>query len=182
MQNLRFTLCATATLMSISIFIGCGDAGPDESTAPQSETTSDSDHGHPHHDEGDAGNRHAVEGHSHGAGPHLGTIADWGGGTYHVEFTVDHAKKEATVYVLGTDEKTPTPVKSESILLTIKDPTLQIDLLPVPMEGESDGKSSRFVGTHEALATVAEFEGTISAVVDGTPYSGNFKEERHEHE
>jgi hypothetical protein len=65
----------------------------------------------------------------HGASPHDGTLADWGGGKYHVEFTVDHYNKEATVYVLGSDEKTPEPITAGSLLLTIKKLQLQIDLL-----------------------------------------------------
>ncbi|MCO8123365.1 hypothetical protein NHH03_16565 [Stieleria sp. TO1_6] len=43
-------------------------------------------------------NDHSVAGHGHRAGPHDGTIADWGGGKYHVEFTVDHGKTQATAY------------------------------------------------------------------------------------
>ena len=127
------------------------------------------------------GHDHGEEGHGHGAGPHDGTLADWGGGAYHVEFTVDHDKQEATVYILGSDEKTPEPIATESLLLTIKEPELQAELMPAPLDGESDGKSSRFVGTHEGQATVMEYEGTISGEVDGTPYVGEFKEEPHGH-
>ena len=130
----------------------------------------DKGHAHPHKSEGD---------HGHGAGPHDGTLADWGGGKFHVEFTVDHEKKEATVYVLGDDEKTATPVKADKLLLSITDPKFQTELLPVPLEGETDGRSSRFVGRHENLGIVKEFAGTLSAEVDGTPYAGDFKEEPH---
>src|SRR4051794_15154853 len=68
------------------------------------------------------------EGHEHGTGPHGGTVADWGGGKYHVEFTVDHPKKEATVYILGSDEKTPVPIKAkdDQLLLSIKEPAFQV--------------------------------------------------------
>ena len=34
---------------------------------------------------------------------------------YHVEFTVNHDKKEATVYILGANAKTPSPIKAEKI-------------------------------------------------------------------
>jgi hypothetical protein len=165
---------ATAALLTASLLAGCADKSADTPTTQQSGTpaASESDHGHPHTGEG---------GHSHGVGPHGGTVADWGGGTYHVEFTVDHDKKEATVYVLGSDEKTPEPIQAESVLLTIQAPELQTDLFPVPLDGEPEGKSSRFVGTHDGLATVMEYEGIISAEVDGTPYAGNFKEEAHGH-
>lgn len=118
----------------------------------------------------------SVVGHSHGAGPNGGTIADWGGGKYHVEFTVDHDKKEATVYILGTDEKTPTAIKAEDVQLTVRDPAMQVVLKPAPIESDAAGSASRFTGTHESLGTVQEYEGTITGVIDETPYSGDFKE------
>jgi hypothetical protein len=118
--------------------------------------------------------------HTHGAGPHGGTVADWGGGKYHVEFTVDHDKQEATVYVLGDDEKTASPIKAEEIQLSIKDPMMQVTLKAVPQDGDPEGSASGFVGNHESLGVVQEYAGTITGVVDGTPYSGDFKEEPHE--
>ena len=117
---------------------------------------------------------------AHGTGPHEGAVADWGGGKFHVEFTVDHDKQEATVYVLGDDEKTAAPIKADKILLSINDPKFQVDLVAVPLEGEADGKASRFVGKHESLGKVQEFAGSISGEVDGTPYVGDFKEEPHD--
>ncbi|HUS38266.1 MAG TPA: hypothetical protein VMX74_02385 [Pirellulales bacterium] len=129
---------------------------------------------------GDAEHKEHKGGHSgHGTGPHEGTVADWGGGKYHVEFTVDHDKQEATVYILGDDEKTPTPIKAAEIQLAIKKPAFQSALKAAPQEGDPEGKASRFVGNHESLGVVMEYEGTISGEVDGTPYSGNFKEEPH---
>ena len=117
-----------------------------------------------------------VEAHTHGSGPHGGTIADWGGGKFHVEFTVDHDKKESTVYILGGDAKTPAPIKADKLLLNINDPQFQLDLAAKPLDGEADGLSSRFVGTHDSLGKVQEFAGTISGEVDGKPYAGDFKE------
>lgn len=116
---------------------------------------------------------------AHGAGPHDGAVADWGGGKYHVEFTVDHDKQEATIYVLGSDEKTPAPVKAADgkLMLTIADPAMEVELDAVPQDGDPDGTSSRFVGKHENLGHVQEFAGTISGEVEGTPYTGDFKEE-----
>ena len=121
--------------------------------------------------------------HGHGAGPHGGAVADWGGGKFHVEFTVDHDKKQATVYVLGSDEKTPAPIKAKDgqLLLNIeglKDKDkYQVTLKAAPQKGDPEGKASAFVGTHDKLGTVQEFAGTISGEVDGTPYAGEFKEE-----
>lgn len=169
MKTFQFTTSSVAALLYVSLMVGCGDRAAEQPAAQQTGTSSTTE----------SDQSHKVEGHGHGTGPHGGTIADWGGGTFHVEFTVNHDKKEATAYVLGSDEKTPEPITTESILLTIKEPQMQIDLMPVPMGGESGGKSTRFVGTNDGLATVMEYEGTMSAEVDGTPYAGNFKEEAH---
>jgi hypothetical protein len=161
------TVAATAAW-----FAGCGsqDAATEggATTGMPSGSSADSD-------EGDS-----KEGsHSHGEGPHGGTLADWGGGTYHVEFTVDHDKKEATVYIIGDDAKTPAPIAAESIQLSIDDPATEMELAAAPLEGEADGVSSRFVGTHDTIGVVKEFSGTISGEIDGTPYTGEFKEEPH---
>lgn len=121
------------------------------------------------------------EGHSHGEGPNGGTVADWGGGKYHVEFTVNHDTQEATVFILDNNAKSPAPLKIEKLLLSISEPTFQVELLPQPLEGEAEGTSSLFVGKHEKLGVVQEFAGTISGEADGTPYAGDFKEEAHGH-
>ncbi len=51
-----------------------------------------------------------------------------------------------------------------------------------PEENDPDGKASRFIGTHEKLGVVQEYEGSLTGVIDGTPYTGDFKEEAHDHE
>ncbi len=161
----RISVCASLLLWMLAV--GCDGNKPAPAPAtnqPATNTPAKSDHGHHH---------------GHGAGPHEGTLADWGGGKYHVEFTVDHDKQEATVYVLADDEKTATPIKADKLLLSINDPKFQVDLSASPLEGEKDGVSSRFVGKHESLGKVREFAGMISGEVDGTPYAGDFKEEAH---
>lgn len=167
-HSARFVLAAF-----VSFAVGCAPAPVPVSNSTPKPSADKSDHGH----------SHDGEGHSHGAGPHQGTIADWGGGKFHVEFLVDHGKQEATVYILGGDEKTPTPIKATDgkLLLTINEPKFQTDLLAQPLDGETDGMSSRFVGQHEKFGVEQEFSGTISAEVEGTPYEGDFKEEAHDH-
>jgi hypothetical protein len=120
----------------------------------------------------------------HGSGPHGGTIAEWGSGDYHVEFTVDHDRKEAVVYVLDGNAKLAAPIEVPSLLLTINDPQFQVELVAKPLAGEKAGASSRFVGQHQNLGSVREFEGTIVGEVNGLPYAGDFKEEAggHEHQ
>ena len=173
---LRYTLLAG--LFAAAAILGCKN---ETTSTAKPDTTADSDHGHSH-GPGEHSHDHSEEGHGHAPGPHDGVLTDWGGGAYHVEFTVDHAKQEATVYILGGDEKTPEPIAAESVLLTIKDPKLQADLMPQSQEGDPQGKASRFVGKHEGLGTVKEYEGTLSAAIDGTPYAGTFMEVAHGHE
>ena len=162
-------------------FVGCKQQSTTQTagTTPPAQTSED-DHGHEHAD-GEEGQDHSVAGHAHGAGPHDGTIADWGGGKYHVEFTVDHDKQEGTVYILGGDEKTPTPIKAEEIQLIIKDPAMEVALKAAPQEGDPEGTASRYVGNHEKLGVVQEYAGTITGVIDETPYSGDFAEVAHDH-
>ncbi len=115
----------------------------------------------------------------HSAGPHDGTLADWGGGKFHIEFTVDHDQQEATVYVLGEDERTVRSIAAKAIQLSIQDPPMQVVLAATPQEGDAAGTASRYVGEHEGLGVVQEYSGTISGVVDGVPYSADFEEEPH---
>ncbi|MDB5311298.1 MAG: hypothetical protein JWO38_5500 [Gemmataceae bacterium] len=116
----------------------------------------------------------------HGKGPNGGVVFDLG--KYHGEFTVDHDKKECTVLVLGMDEKTPVPVAAKELTLSTKGaktkdgkvvPPMTLKLLP---KDEAGGKTSKFVGTDPGLGNVADFEGTVTAVIDGKPSTGEFKE------
>lgn len=159
MNRFFVALACSAVLQFVT---GCGQT-PAPAPAPQAKSEA-GDHGHEH---------------GHGAGPHGGTLTDWGGGAYHVEFTVDHDKKEATVHIIGGDEKSPAPIKAERIHLVINDPMTEMELVAKPLDGEAAGTSSRFVGTHETIGIVKEFAGTISGEIEGTPYTGDFKEEPH---
>jgi hypothetical protein len=118
--------------------------------------------------------------HSHGHGPHDGTIFDFG--KYHAEFTVNHKTKEATVYILGGDAKTAVPIAVESLTLSIKAPAFQVELKAAPQPGDPMGKASRFTAIHDHFGKEQEFEGTLSGVLDGKPYAADFKEEPdHDH-
>jgi hypothetical protein len=113
--------------------------------------------------------------HDHGPGPHNGTIIEFG--KWHGEFTVNHKTKEAIVYILKADAKTAAPLQIDKPLLSIKNPQFQVELKAQPQEGDPAGKSSRFVGKDENFGKEKEFEGTLSGMVNGKPYAGDFKEE-----
>jgi hypothetical protein len=176
------SLVVTCTLgVILALATGCGAP-----TAPPAvpRSAADVDGHHRDHDHAAGEHDHAVGGHAHGPGPHGGTVADWGGGTYHVEFTVDHDARESVIYVFGGDEKTPAAVRADDgrLLLTVVEPAFQVELVARPLDGEVEGAASRYVGRHESLGIVREFAGTISGAVDGTPYAGDFKETAHAHE
>lgn len=167
-------LAGVSLMVATSLgLVGCGRA-----PAPRPVSTADpgwraeTSHDHAHGD------------HDHAPGPHGGTLADWGGGVYHVEFTVDHEATEAVIHVLGADERTPAPVRASGgkLLLTIREPAFQVEVFARPLEGESEDVASRYVGTHQSLGIVREFAGTISGQVDDTPYAGDFMEHAHAHE
>lgn len=123
--------------------------------------------------------------HSHEEGPHGGVVAEWGDHEYHAEFTVDHKTKTVTVYVLDKHAARAPKIdaaKVGKVMLTITtvQPPLTLELKPEP--SKTDAKGIAFVGTHDAFAKEMEFSGNISGTIDGKPYSGDFKEEAHDHE
>ena len=144
--------------MALAVFTGCSNP---QGGAPK--------------DNGKSTKKADDDDHDHGPGPHDGTIIEFG--KYHGEFTVNHKTQEATVYILGADAKTAAPIQVKEPLLSIKTPQFQVDLKAAPQEGDPAGKSSRFVCKHENFGNEQEFEGTLSGVVDGKPYAGDFKEE-----
>jgi hypothetical protein len=165
-----------AKLMSFGLLVaalavaGCGDRSATQATGSGKETTKAK--------AGGATNDHAP----HGAGPNGGVVSDLG--KYHAEFTVDHPKKKCVILVLGPDEKNPTPhpVAAKELTLTTKETKTREGKVVSPMtikllpKDEKDGKASKFVGTDPGLGNVADFAGTVTAVIDGKPSTGEFQE------
>ncbi len=170
-RTLSVVVCTVIVYTAILAFTGCDKNSPPAPAAvPKTGATTG----------GKTEAKTDDAGHVHGAGPHGGTLTDWGGGEYHVEFTADHDKKEATVYIIGSDEKSKVAIKAERIHLLVNDPMTEMELVAKPLEGEAEGTSSRFVGTHDTIGIERMFSGTISGQIDGTPYTGDFQEEPHE--
>ncbi len=177
-RSITSVLLACCGLVGLFGLVGCKPkATTPEPAVPAAmdDTTAMDDTAHTHAD----GNGHAAHG-GHAAGPHGGTVVDWGGGKYHVEFTVDHDQQTGTVYILGPDGKSPVAIDAESIDLSIQDPVMQVTLLAEPQAADPAGQASRFVGQHQSLGVVQEYAGTIVGVIDGTPYSGDFAEHPHD--
>lgn len=104
--------------------------------------------------------------HGHGeTGPHHGALAEWGE-TYHAEFTVDKAKKQAVVYILDGKAKFAPDLdvaKITKIKLTITDPKLVLDLKHDAARSGKEGIA--FVATDDVFGKDAMFSGTISAEI-----------------
>ncbi|MEM9827724.1 MAG: hypothetical protein AAF958_14125 [Planctomycetota bacterium] len=166
---MKALMLASLTTLMIGL-AGCSrdesDSQPSASAESRDQQASNDDH-------------HSSGHHAHGAGPHDGVVADWGGGKFHVEFTIDREQKQATVYVLGSDEKTSVPIDAETIELSMSNPKLQLVLSADPQEGDPEGRSSRFIGSDENLVVAGDYAGTLTGVVDGVPYSGDFHQHKH---
>jgi hypothetical protein len=129
-----------------------------------------------------SGDKAKGHGHTHPhEGPHGGALAEWGEEEYHVEFTVDHGKKQATVYVLDGSGKKAAPIPVETLSLVIRNvqPPASVTLKADPQQDDPKGTSSRFVGQHDILAQEVEFKGEVSGKVGDKAYAGDFKEKSH---
>ena len=161
---MRVTRWMFAAMIATGLMVsGCNNPAPPSKSA---EVKKDADHDHDDHD--------------HGEGPHGGAILEFG--KYHGEFTVNHDTKEVTVYILSGNLKKPAPIDVPKLLLSIKKPAFQVDLMPKPVETDPKGLCSRFVAKHENFGVHQEFEGTVSGEVAGKPYVGDFKEKPEEKE
>lgn len=123
----------------------------------------------------------AAKAHDHpSVGPHGGPLAEWGDEEYHVEVTVDHAAKTATVYVLDGNAKAAAPIDAATLTLALAfAPPVTVTLAAQPQPGDPAGRSSRFAGTHPALAVERPVSGSVSAKVGGKPFSGDFEAGEH---
>jgi hypothetical protein len=148
-------------VLGCALVVGCGKPAEPTKTAYPAKKDDDDDH-------------------DHGPGPHKGVVIELGG-KYHGEFTVDHATKTATVYILDGRVKNAAPIAAKTLELTVKSPAFQVVMTAAPQEGDPAGKASRFVAVDDRFGKEQEFEGTVNVDIDGKPYAGDFKEEDHDH-
>lgn len=172
MKTYRNLSLAAAFLFALCMLpAGCQKAQQDANASTGKKEKAKDDHSHEH--------AHAEE------GPHGGVLAEWGEHEYHAEFTVDHKTKTLAVYLLDGDAKKAPKVdasKISKVLVTLTNftPPLTLELKHDP--AKSDTKGIAFLGSHDSLSKEMEYKGNINGTVDGSPYSGEFKEESHDHD
>jgi hypothetical protein len=155
-------------LLVLALTVGCSGTKEDKGKTSARTTTEEDDD-------------------DHGPGPRGGLIVDIeklmdssGKKNLHMEFVVDHPKKEVRVYILDSKAKADYPIKAESAKLAIDKPKFSIDLKPEKVD--ANGKTTCFVGKDDRFGVEQEFAGTFTVVVDGKPYSQPFAEKPHQHE
>jgi hypothetical protein len=115
-----------------------------------------------------------VEAHAHEHGPHDGEVVELG--ENHGEVALE-ADRKATLYILDGALKNPVPLADATAVLSLKHgtETTKIDLKPMPLEGETDGKTSRFQSEGplpEAVKDVHDIAGEVTVTVGGKATTG----------
>lgn len=127
-----------------------------------------------------------VEIHEHPSeGPHHGTLIELGKEEFHAELV--HDDNSVTIYVLDSAAKNSVPVDASEVLINIlKDgKPAQFKLAATPVEGDPNGKSSRFVDSGTELAGHLDNEAAapkLSITINGKSYKGTITHEHgHDH-
>lgn len=161
-------LCLTATVL-----IGCGESTTYESY--DEAATSDGSHG--------------GHGHAHEHGPHDGHVLELASDhSVHGELCLDEGGKSMTFYVLGPDLKTPLPAESIEFEIDKDDDEVELPATAMPLDGEEDGKSSRFSIDSSMLGELTDLESVhahVHVMIDGEEFKGalehNHGDEGHAH-
>lgn len=114
--------------------------------------------------------------HAHGDAPHGGEILDLGGGAAHLEMIHDHDGGNVTVYVLGSDLKTPVAVEAPIISLVTKDGPVQFTLTAV--NAGADGKADTWKGSHAGLIS-DPWDGRIRVKIGDKTYQSPLEGKAH---
>ncbi len=160
-------LCLAGLLF---VVVGCSDGG-EYGDYDQAEERTDvgqtSGHaGHQHHEHGGA------------LGPHQGHLIELGEEEYHAELVFDKQTRKTTVYILGSDAKTPEAIEQPDVELHLAmgDEEVELTLKAVPLEDDAEGKSSRFElpadELPESIDDEEKFEGHLLLTIAGKRFEG----------
>ncbi|VAX36326.1 hypothetical protein-signal peptide prediction [hydrothermal vent metagenome] len=158
-----FLTFACLALVTSLLITGCG--GDKKDTPPKGD-----EHGHAHPTKG----------------PHGGSLIELGKEKYHAELVHDEKAKTVTIYLLDSEAKKAVPVDAKEMVinLTHGGENEKFVLAASSDEGETGGKSSRFVSKNEELVEdldAKDMKATLSIKIEGKSFSGDIKHE-HGHE
>ena len=161
LAGLGLALFATA-------FIGCGE--PDKGTVSYG-------------DAAESDGSHGGHSHSHEEGPHGGKVLELSSNhSVHGELCLDEGGKSLTFYVLGGDLKTPKPAESIEFEIEEGDDEKELPSTPNPLEGEEEGKCSRFTIDVSSLESVDldHMHAHVHVMIDGEEFEGGLEHD-HDH-
>jgi len=122
--------------------------------------------------------------HHHDTGPHGGHIVELG--DYHGEVTFS-PERVLTVYILDGAATKPVALEKATakVHAHVGTDEKEIALTSSPQEGETDGKTSRFVAAAdqvpEAIKDIEDLQGEVILVIDGKETVGPI-EHHHDHD
>lgn len=144
-QTFQVMVCG----IGLALFVGCtskDDTRTFDAKDSEASTEAEHDHGHAAH------------------GPNGGHLLEVGEEQYHVEVVFDNDGRTLTAFILGPDAKTAFPIEGEMIDfdLEVGDKEHEIPLAAKPLEGEKEGKSSRFVAEGKAIPDSIKAESDLN--------------------
>ena len=167
---LRITIHSVLSVMVLAFFTGC-PAEDETQTYNEADPNVNGGHGHSHDAEG----------------PHGGHVIEIGEEVAHLEVTMGE-DRTITVYVLGADIETPSPVAVTDVIFELEgenDEETELELTPMPLEGEEEGTSSVFVvkaeTVPEAIDDIEKLHGHVHITIDGKEYEGELAHDHDEH-
>ncbi|QDT43270.1 hypothetical protein Pan241w_33700 [Gimesia alba] len=144
------TFCVAVCSFGLALFVGCSSKDDTRTFDDKdSQASEEAEHAHDH---------------AHEHGPNGGHLLEVGEEQYHMEVVFDNGKRTLTAFILGPDAKTPFPIEGESIDfdLEVGDDEHEIPLAAKPLEGEKEGKSSRFVAEGKAIPDSIKAESDLN--------------------
>lgn len=173
-------LLSAAVMFGLSGLAGCGgDQGGDYRTFnKEKDKAPDAEHGHAHsHD------------HGHEQGPHKGQLIELGEEEYHAEVIFEEEAEKVVLYLLGPDAKAAVAIEAKELSLELpgKDAAVKFALVAAPLEGDGEGKSSRFEikspELYEAFHHNPKTAGKFQVNLGGKDFTGEIKHDHdHAHE
>lgn len=161
MPNYVRNLTTLALTISVTI-LGCANADPPKTTGETGTSPVEDNHSaHAHPSEG----------------PHHGPLIELGAEEYHAELLHDENSGKVTIYVLDKAATASVPIAASEIMINLKHngKGQQFKLAAMPLEGEADGVSSRFISEDKTLGDLLhneETEATLAISINGKPYRG----------